>query len=91
MYHCKDVLGEVFFQTFKKTNESRQTWSVKDVNENVDEFILDNIFFLHAWSGCDTTSETHGMGKIPSACHCEGVIACKRILHLFLKQKWSVG
>ena len=37
MHHRKDVLGEVFFQTFKKTNEIRQTWSVKDVNENADE------------------------------------------------------
>ena len=52
MNHCKDVLGEVFFQTFKKTNEKRQTWRVKDVNKNVDECILNSILFLHAWSVC---------------------------------------
>ena len=45
MHHCKDVLGEMFFQTFKKTNESRQIWRVKDVNENVDECILNNVLF----------------------------------------------
>ena len=50
MNHCKDVLGEVFFQTFKKTNEKQQTWMGKDVNKNVDECILNSILFLHAWS-----------------------------------------
>ena len=33
----RDVLSEVFFQTFKKTSEFGQTWRVKDVNENADE------------------------------------------------------
>ena len=55
MHHCNSVLGEVFFQIFKKTNERRQTWRVKDINQNVDECILNNILFLYAWSGCDTT------------------------------------
>ena len=100
MHHWKDVLGEVFFQTFKKNNESRQTWRVKDVNENVDECILDKILSLHAWSGCDTTSWTYGMGKIQSGNRCEGVIGCKQTLlplsrnaiflgrsELFFKQK----
>ena len=31
-HHYKDVLGEEFFQTFKRTNESRQSLRVKDVN-----------------------------------------------------------
>ena len=76
LHHCKDVLGEVFFRTFKKTSESRQTWRVKDVSENVDECILDKILFLHAWSGYDTTSGTYGMGKIQSGNRYEGVIGC---------------
>ena len=77
MYHCMGVLGEVFYQAFKKTNESRQTWKVKDVNDNVDECIFNNILFLHARSGCGTASGTYGMGKIPSAYCCEGFIGCK--------------
>ena len=80
MHHCKDVLGEVFFQTLKKTNESRQTWRVKDVSENVNECILNNILFLHSSSGCNTSSGTFGLGKIPSAYRCEGVIGCKQSL-----------
>ena len=31
-HHYEDVLSEVFFQTFKRTNESRQSLRVKDVN-----------------------------------------------------------
>ena len=80
IHHCKDVSGEVFFQTFKKTNESQQTWKVKDVNENVDECILDNILFLYAWSGCDITSGIYGIGKIPSAYRCEEIIGSKQTL-----------
>ena len=76
MHQCKDVLGEVFFQTY----ESRQTWRDKDVNKNVVECILDNILFWHAWSGCDTTSGPYGMGKIQSGNLCEGFIGCKQIL-----------
>ena len=38
-----------------------------------------NIFwlFLLTWSGYDTTSGIYGMGKIPSAYRCKGVIECK--------------
>ena len=31
-HHYEDVLGEVFFQTFKRTNGSRQSLRVKDAN-----------------------------------------------------------
>ena len=38
MHHCKDVLGEVSFQTFKKTEDNnRQIWSIRDVDEKVDD------------------------------------------------------
>ena len=37
--------------------------SVKDVSSKVDSVIKNNILFIHAWSGCDTTSSTVGHGK----------------------------
>ena len=64
MHHCKDVPGEVFFQTFKKSEDNnRQIWSIRDVNEKVDDCVLDNILFLHPRTGCDTTFGTYGMGN----------------------------
>ena len=64
MHHCKDVPGEIFFQTFKKTEDNNgQIWSIRDVNEKVDDCVFDNILFLHTWTGCDTTSGTCGMGN----------------------------
>ena len=64
MHHCKDVLGEVSFQTFKRTEDNnRQIWSIRDVDEKVDDWVLDNILFLHIWTGCDTTSGTYGMSN----------------------------
>lgn len=37
--------------------------SVKDVSSKVDPVIKKNILFIHAWSGCDTTSSTFGHSK----------------------------
>ena len=36
---------------------------VTDVNEKVDDYVLDNILFRQAWTGCDTSSGTYGMGN----------------------------
>ena len=48
----------------KKTDGIRKCWKIKDVNEKHGEIIAHHILFLHARSGCDTTSGTFGMGKM---------------------------
>ena len=38
-------------------------WKVQDLIANAGELLTSHIFFIHAWSGCDTTSTTFGQGK----------------------------
>ena len=56
-------IHDVYFNTVKKTDGSRKSWNIKDVNESHDQCILKSILFLHAWTGCDTTSGAHEMGE----------------------------
>ena len=38
-------------------------WKIRDLNAKAGETIISHLLFLHAWSGCDTTSATYGQGK----------------------------
>ena len=38
-------------------------FKISDLSSNIGQVITANILFLHAWSGCDTTSATYGHGK----------------------------
>ena len=56
MHHCNGHSYDVYFNTVKETDGSRKSRNIKDVNESLDQRILKSILFLHAWTGCDTTS-----------------------------------
>jgi hypothetical protein len=65
MYHYDiNLHHDIYFKTMKKTDGIRKCWKIRDVNEKHGEIIVHHILFLHAWTGCDTTSGTFGMGKI---------------------------
>ena len=38
-------------------------WKIRDLVTKAHKEVISNILFLHAWSGCDTTSATYGHGK----------------------------
>jgi len=38
-------------------------WKIQDIVESTGELLTSYILFIHAWSGCDTTSPTYGQGK----------------------------
>jgi len=38
-------------------------WKIQDIIESTGELLTSHILFIHAWSGCDTTSATYGQGK----------------------------
>ena len=59
MHHWKtDIHDDVDFvqERFSKA------WSVQSANQSIED-IKDDLLFLHAWSGCDTTSSIFGKGK----------------------------
>ena len=43
--------------------QQKKFWKLKDVVKKTGEALSSHILFIHAWSGCDTTSATFGQGK----------------------------
>lgn len=58
MHHWNDNMDDVVVVQ----QNSRRSWSIKTNKPSVNEF-EPYLLFLHAWSGCDTTSSTFGEGK----------------------------
>jgi hypothetical protein len=59
LYHWTDAVGDlIFFQ-----QKLQRGWNIKDVNPKIEE-IKEYLLFIHAMSGCDTTSAPFGKGKI---------------------------
>ena len=54
MYHWKQNMADVYFLSEVKKN--MMVWKIRDSWPTTTSHLL----FLHAWSGCDTTSATFG-------------------------------
>ena len=59
IYHWKINMATVYF----KSEAKKTMWKVQDLIANAGELLTSHILFIHAWSGCDTTSATFGQGK----------------------------
>ena len=57
LYHWNDRLNEVIFHSTKKS------WSIKESSTLLSPGLKSSLLLLHAFSGCDTTSEVFGLGK----------------------------
>ena len=60
MYHWKHNMADVYFLSEVKKN--MMVWKIHDLVIKAGEIITSHLLFLHAWSGCDTTSATFGHG-----------------------------
>ena len=49
----------------KKIHSKTRIWDIKQVKVDLGSFICQHLLFLHALSGCDTTSRLYGIGKGP--------------------------
>ena len=58
VHHWKDNMADVYFLQERWS----KVWSVKDASSR-NKVIKEHLLFLHAWSGCDTTSSVFGKGK----------------------------
>ena len=53
-----------FFKPEPRANSTRRrVWNMKVVEDKLGEDVCNNILFIHAILGCDTTSRLHGIGK----------------------------
>ena len=65
MYHWKESMADVYFISEPKKSQKRglQVWRIYDLISKAGKLLTSHLLFIHAWSGCDTTSATFGMGK----------------------------
>ena len=63
-YHT-DIHGcDVFFRPEPKTNVTRRrVWNIKKVKQQLGPEVCENLLFIHASLGCDTTSRIFGLRK----------------------------
>ena len=80
VHHWKVGLHDIIFCA----TQSRKCWSISESSLSMSPKIKDTILFIHAVSGCDTTSALYGIGKPSILKKFEGIIYYMKIhLQLF--------
>jgi len=64
LYHADPDCHDLFFVPEPKSNaKKRRVWNIKSAKLQLGNDICQNILFIHAILGCDTTSRVYGIGK----------------------------
>ena len=65
LYHWNDTMSDVLFRSEAKKDSKNvvPVYSINDILTSLGHSLQSLILFIHAWSGCDTTSSTYGHGK----------------------------
>ncbi len=58
MHHWKQNMADIYFFS------AAGIWRIGDLVGQAGPMVTAHLLFLHAWSGCDTTSATLGQGKV---------------------------
>lgn len=83
VHHWKKEFADVFFLQ----ERWNRAWSVKESCIR-NQAIKDQLLFLHAFTGCDTTSSIHGKGKASLAITCEKSEAMREFSDI-ISSPWS--
>ena len=63
-YHASEDGYDLFFRPEPKANtRDARVWHMKKVKEQLSKELCRSLLFLHAITGCDTTSRLYGVGK----------------------------
>ena len=62
MYHQKQNMASIYF--LLEAGKKLKIWRISDLVGQAGPIVTSFLLFLHAWSGCDTTSATFGQGKV---------------------------
>ena len=64
MYHWNQNMADIYFHSeAKRSKKGLKVWKVQDLVNKAGKQVTSRLLFIHAWSGCDTTSATYGHGK----------------------------
>ena len=63
-YYAKDLPSKLYLRPEPKAQTKRaKTWDICATRKGLGDAVCNNILFLHATLGCDTTSKLYGIGK----------------------------
>ena len=81
IYHWKINMAILYF----KSEAKKMMWKVQDLRATAGKSLTSHIHFIHAWSGCDTTSATFGQGRtfLPKNFHGKGFEELQHISSIF--------
>ena len=83
-YHASEDGYDLFFRPEPKANaRGARAWHVKKVKEQLGKEVCRNLLFLHAITGCDTTSRLYRVGKATALKKFENVLHLKEQANVF--------
>ncbi|CAG2195139.1 unnamed protein product [Mytilus edulis] len=63
-YHSKDAINKIYFKSEAKQNTHKiKIWDITETRRKIGPLVCNILPFIHAFSGCDTTSRIFGQGK----------------------------
>ena len=62
LYHAKETVHDIIFMP-RKSSPKKVNLSVKSILKSLQTDLTENLLFIHALTGCDTTSRLQGIGK----------------------------
>ena len=64
MFHRKEGMNVYMLaETPNKKDVHREFWKIENLVKEAGEVVTSHILFIHAWSGCNTTSAIYGQGE----------------------------
>ena len=65
IYHAKNVRHNLFCipETRRASQKGNRCWNIRAMRSLLGSVVTNNIMFLHAIHGCDTTSGVYGLSK----------------------------
>ena len=83
-YHAPKGGYDLYFRPGPKANKrGARIWHMKKVKEQLGKEVCKNLLFLHAITGCDTTSRLYGVGKAIVQKKFENVLSFKEQANVF--------
>ena len=62
IFHWEAGMKIIMSPDTNKTGKEKQ-WNIEDIVNDVGEAVSTHLLFMHAWTGCDTTSSIYGKGE----------------------------
>ena len=83
-YHASEDGYDLYFRPEPKANaRGARAWHVKKVKEKLGKEVCRNLLFLHAITGCGTTSRLYGVGRATALKKFENVLHFKEQSNVF--------